>query len=69
MIGIPRRFADKNLLMRNEYCGQFGKIENIVINYCPKDVYEGQCAVYIHYSSPFSVALALKVSNDFEFKI
>jgi len=67
IIGIPKRIADKELLMRNEFCGQYGTIEKIVINYQPKDVYEGQCAVYVHYANSFQVAIALKVSFDLDY--
>ena len=35
-----------------------------MINYNPKDVYEGQVAVYVHYKSPISVAVALRVSLE-----
>ena len=38
-----------------------------MINYNPKDVYEGQVAVYVHYKTPISVAVALRVSKKFEF--
>ena len=51
--------------MSKAFFGQFGKPDRIVINYNPKDVYEGQVAVYVHYRSPISVAVALKVSAVF----
>ena len=65
VIGIPRRFAVEEVLMSKAFFGQFGKPDRIVINYNPKDVYEGQVAVYVHYRSPISVAVALKVSAVF----
>ena len=34
-----------------------------MINHNPKDVYEGQVAVYVHYQNPVNVAIALKVSE------
>ena len=63
IIGIPRRFANPDLLRSHAFCGQFGQPERIVINHNPKDVYEGQVAVYVHYKSPINVAIALKVSH------
>lgn len=64
VIGIPRRFASEDILRSKAFCGQYGKPERIVINYNPKDVYEGQVAIYVHYQSPVNVAIALKVSKN-----
>jgi len=63
IIGIPRRFADVDILKSQAFCGQFGQPERVVINYNPKEVYEGQVAVYVHYKSSVEVAVALKVSD------
>lgn len=63
VIGIPRRYANDEMMRSKAFFGQFGQPERIVINYNPRDVYEGQVAVYVHYKSPISVAIALKVSN------
>ena len=63
VIGIPRRYATDDILRSQAFCGQFGALERIVINYNPKDVYEGQVAVYAHYKTPVNVAVALKVSR------
>lgn len=65
VIGIPRRFASEEVLMSKAFCGKFGTPERIVINRYPKDVYEGQVAVYAHYKNPVNVAVALKVSSRF----
>ena len=62
VIGIPRKYASDEILRSKQFCGQFGQPERIVINYNPKDVYEGQVAVYVHYKNPVNVAIALKVS-------
>lgn len=64
VIGIPKRLANESLLKSQAFCGQFGQVQRLVINHNPKDVYEGQVAVYVHYSSPFNVAVALKVSEN-----
>ena len=64
VIGIPRKYASEEILRSKDFFGQFGKTERIVINYNPKDVYEGQVAVYIHYRTPINVAIGLKVSKD-----
>lgn len=64
VIGIPRRYANEDVLRSKAFCGQFGALERIVINYNPKDVYEGQVAVYAHYKTPVNVAVALKVSTN-----
>jgi len=63
IIGIPRRFADVDILKSQAFCGQFGQPERVVINYNPKEVYEGQVAVYVHYKSSVEVAVALKCLN------
>jgi len=65
VIGIPRRFASEEVMRSKAFFGQFGQLERIVINYNPKDVYEGLVAVYVHFRSPISVAVALKVSLCF----
>ena len=52
LIGIPRRYADSEVIRSEAFCGQFGYSEQIVINYNPKDVYEGKVAAYVHYNSP-----------------
>ena len=62
VIGIPRRYASDEILRSKSFCGQYGQIERIVINYNPKDVYEGQVAVYVHYKTPINVAMGLQVS-------
>ena len=63
VIGIPRKYASDEILRSKQFCGQFGQADRIVINYNPKDVYEGQVAVYVHYKTPVNVAIALKVSE------
>ena len=63
IIGVPRRYAEEKILKSAKFCGQFGVLERIVINHSPKDVYEDQVAVYVHYQNPISVAIALKVSD------
>ena len=63
VIGIPRKYASEDILRSKDFFGQYGKTERIVINYNPKDVYEGRVAVYVHYRSPVNVALGLKVSQ------
>jgi hypothetical protein len=65
MIGIPRKYAADNILRSRAFCGKFGQPERIVINYNPKEVYEGQVAVYVHYKTSVNVAIALKVSSIF----
>ena len=62
VIGIPRKYASDEILRSKQFFGQYGQADRIVINYNPKDVYEGQVAVYVHYSTPVNVAIALKVS-------
>ena len=62
VIGIPRRYASEDFLRSKAFFGQFGQLDRIVINYNPRDVYEDQVAVYVHYKSQISVAIALKVS-------
>lgn len=62
MIGIPDYFADEALLASPRYFGKFGEVKRIRINFCPKDSYEGSCAVYVWYSHPIQVAVAIKVS-------
>lgn len=69
VIGIPRRYANDEVMRSKAFFGQYGQLDRIVINYNPKDVYEGQVAVYVHYKSPISVAVALKVSCVFIFLI
>ena len=49
IIGVPRKYAEEKILRSNMFCGQFGVAERIVINHSPKDVYDGQVAVYVHY--------------------
>ena len=63
VIGIPRKYASDDTLRSRDFLGQFGQADRIVINYNPKDVYEGQVAVYVHYKNPVNVAIALKVSQ------
>ena len=63
VIGIPRKYASDEILRSKHFCGQYGQIDRIVINYNPKDVYEGQVAVYVHYRTPVNVAIALRVSS------
>ena len=63
VIGIPRKYASDEILRSKQFCGQFGQVDRIVINYNPKDVYEGQVAVYVHYRTPVNVAIALRVSQ------
>lgn len=64
IIGVPKRFADEGLLRSQKFCGLYGEAKRIVINHNPKDDCGGQVAVYVHYSSPAEVALALKVSKN-----
>ena len=64
IIGIPRRYASDEIIRSKAFCGQYGQIERIVINFNPKDVYAGQVAVYVHYKTPVSVAVALYVSHE-----
>lgn len=69
MIGVPKAFANVELLKSHEFYGQFGRPEKIVINHNPKKeindsfsrVYESQVAIYIHYQSKVDVAVAIKV--------
>ena len=67
MIGIPREFSDLKLLRDESWYGQFGCLEQILINHNPKKeneerrMYESQVAIYVHYKSSMEVALALKV--------
>lgn len=63
LIGIPRKFANQEVIRSDPYCGQFGYSEQVVINFNPKDVYEGRVAVYVHYDNPIQVAVALKCLN------
>lgn len=70
VIGMPKAFADEELLSSQNFFGQYGKLERIVINRGPSkqvgDVrksYNQQVAVYVHYSKPAEVAVALRVSN------
>ena len=63
VIGIPRRYASDEILRSNAFCGKFGQPVRIVINYNPKEVYEGQVAVYVHFKTSVNVAIALKVSS------
>lgn len=37
IIGVPRRFADEQLLKSDKLCGLFGSPKRIVINHNPKD--------------------------------
>jgi len=66
LIGIPRRFASEDVLRSSAFFGQFGSLDRLVINHNPKDVYEGQVAVYVHFKSSISVAIALKILNGLQ---
>ena len=67
VIVIPREFSDLKLLRDESWYGQFGCLEQILINHNPKKeneerrMYESQVAIYVHYKSSMEVALALKV--------
>jgi hypothetical protein len=62
VIGVPKKFADIDLLKSEKFCGLYGVPKRIVINHNPKDDCGGQVAVYCHYSSVVETALAQKVS-------
>jgi len=71
VIGLPKQYANTDLLKSQEFCGQFGKAERIVINHNPKKeindsfarVYESQVAIYVHFTSNVDVAIAIKCLN------
>ena len=70
VIGIPKYFADVELLSSEDFFRQFGALEKIVINHNPKKeneytnrTYESQSATYVHFSQPIEVAIALQVSQ------
>lgn len=65
VIGMPRKYCNEGMLSSQAYFGQFGAISRIMVKSDTKDFYEqqGQCAVYVWYESPTSVALALSCLN------
>ena len=70
VIGVPKAYADVDLLRSKNHYGQFGTVQRIVINHNPKKendsfcrVYESQVAVYLHYASNVEVAMAIKCLN------
>eukprot|EP00347_Sterkiella_histriomuscorum_P000504 403375596 len=67
VIGIPEKYADENLLASQRYFGLYGEVKKIRINRCPKDSYEGQCAIYVWYSHPIQVAVAIKCLSGLKF--
>lgn len=69
VIGMPKAFACEDLLGSESFFGQFGKLDKIVINRRPskqvgdiEKTYKEQIAVYVHFSKPAEVAVALRVS-------
>lgn len=40
-IGLPSQLADEDLLKKDEYFGQYGKVKRIVINMAPKGYSNG----------------------------
>ncbi|KAM0687133.1 hypothetical protein COBT_001633 [Conglomerata obtusa] len=50
VIGIPQKYADEVLLMKNEFFGQFGKIRKFVLNKRTSNL-EATASAYITYAA------------------
>lgn len=66
VVGLPPRLADGDVLRRNEYFGQFGKIRKILVSHPTQQAAsQGQCAsAHVTYCRPDDALRAIRSVNN-----